>query len=88
LVLLIVLLVVFLRQDCIARPARVIKRSQLRSASTIAIVIKTSSVGCTHSIGIASQCFVGQMMRSDLCPGVPMITWICRPVIISPQTKQ
>jgi hypothetical protein len=54
----------------------------------MAIVIKTSSVGHTHSIGIASQYFVGQTVRSDLFSGVPMMTWICRPVIISPQTKQ
>src|SRR4029077_8510393 len=87
LVVLTVRLLFFL-QDFTAPPARIITRRQLRSASTIAIVIKTLSVGHTHSIGIASQYFVGQMMRIDLFPRVPMITWICRPVIISPQTKQ
>jgi hypothetical protein len=54
----------------------------------MAIVIKTSSVGHTHSIGIASQCFVGQMTRSDLFPSVPVIAWISLPVMISPQTRQ
>jgi hypothetical protein len=71
LVLLIVPLVVLLRQDCIARPARVTRRSQFRSASTIVIVIKTLSVGHTYSIGFALQCFVGQMTRSNLFPRVP-----------------
>jgi len=76
------MLVVFLQQDCIARPARLIRLSQFSSASTIAIVIKTSSVGHTHSIGIASQYFVGQMVRSDLFSRVPIITWISLPVMI------
>jgi hypothetical protein len=71
-----------------ARPARLTKQNQRRSASIIAIFIKTSSVGGTHSIGIASQCFVGQTTRSGISPHTPSIIWISRPVIISPQTRQ
>ena len=90
LVLLIVLLVVFLRfgRDRVARPARMIRQFLRRSASSIAIFIKTSSVGRTQSIGIALHCSVGQMMRSGPFPRLPPITWICRPVIILPQTRQ
>ena len=75
-------------QDWRARPARLTRRSQPRSASTIAIFIKTSSVGRTHSSGSASQCFVGQTTRSGVSPHALSITWISRPVIISPQTRQ
>ncbi|PYX29962.1 MAG: hypothetical protein DMG80_13370 [Acidobacteria bacterium] len=71
-----------------ARPARLTKQNQRRSAFIIAIVIKTSSVGGTHSTGIASQCFVGQTMRSGVWPHASPIIWISRPVIISPQTRQ
>jgi len=88
LVLLIVLLVLFLWKDCMARPARLTKQNQRRSASIIAIVIKTSSVGGTHSMGIASQRSVGQMTRKDAFLSVLSITWISRPVMISPQTRQ
>ena len=86
--LLMVLPFSLLWQDWMARPACLTRRSQPRSASTIAIFIKTSSVGRTHSIGIASQCFVGQTTRSGVWPVPLSITWISRPVIISPQTRQ
>jgi hypothetical protein len=75
-------------QDWMARPARLTRRNQPRSASTIAIFIKTPSVGRTHSSVIASQCFVGQTTRSGVAPRALSITWISRPVIISPQTRQ
>jgi hypothetical protein len=88
LVLLMVLLFFLLWQAWMARPACLTRRSQPRSASTIAIFIKTSSVGRTHSIGIAPQRFVGQTMRSEVSPHALSITWISRPVIISPQTRQ
>jgi hypothetical protein len=71
-----------------ARPACLTSRTQRHSASTIAIFIKTSSVGGTHSIGIEWQCSVGQMRRSGASPSVLSITWISRPVKISPQTRQ
>jgi len=48
----------------------------------IAIFIKTPSVGRTHSIGIALQCSVGEMMRSGPFPPVPSITRISRPLMI------
>jgi hypothetical protein len=88
LVLLTVLRFLRVWQDWMARPARLTRRSQPRSASTIAIFIKTSSVGRTHSSGIASQSFVGQTTRSGVSPHARSITWISRPVIISPQTRQ
>ncbi|TMP95270.1 MAG: DUF3309 family protein [Verrucomicrobia bacterium] len=88
LVPLIVLLVVFFGRDRVAWPARMIRQFLRRSASTIAIFIKTSSVGRTQSIGIALQCSVGQMMRSGPFPRVPPITWISCPVMILLQTRQ
>jgi hypothetical protein len=71
-----------------ARPARAIRRSQRRSASTIAIFIRTSSVGGTHSIGTESQCSVGQMRRGGRPPHRFSIILISRPVMICPQTRQ
>src|SRR6266700_3359278 len=49
---------------------------------------RNSSVGCTQSIGIAVQRSVGQMIRRGPFPGVPVITWISRPVMILPQIWQ
>jgi hypothetical protein len=43
---------------------------------------ENSSVGCTQSIGIALQRFVGQMMRRGPVSRVPPITWISGPVMI------
>lgn len=71
-----------------APPARAIRRSQRRSASTIAIFIRTSSVGGTHSIGTESQCSVGQMRRGGRPPHRFSIILISRPVMICPQTRQ
>jgi hypothetical protein len=88
LVLPMLLTFLLLWQDWMARPACLTRRSQPPSASTIAIFIKTSSVGRTHSIGVASQRFVGQTTRSGVSPRALSITWISRPVIISPQTRQ
>jgi len=85
---LLVVLLALLWSDCMARPARVTSRTQRHSTSTIAIVIKTSSVGGTHSIGIAGQRSVGQMTRSGASPSVLSIARISRPVKISPQTRQ
>jgi hypothetical protein len=49
---------------------------------------ENSSVGSTQSIGIALQRSVGQMMRGGPVSQVPPITWISRPVMILPQTRQ
>jgi len=88
LVLPMLLTFLLLWHDWMARPACLTRRSQPRSTSTIAIFIKTFSVGRTHSIGIASQCFVGQTMRNGDSLHALSITWTSRPVIISPQTRQ
>jgi len=59
----------------------------LRSwAAIISTMAMISSVGSTQSIGIELHRSVGQLSRSG--PSVPPATWICRPVMILPQTKQ
>jgi hypothetical protein len=86
LILLIVLLVASAGLHCSACPHHHAKPIPLGLYHRK--VIKTWSVGHTRSIGTALQFFVGQMTRINLFPRMPITTWICWPVMISPQTRQ
>ena len=61
----------------------------LRSSDVAAFATaRISSVGSTQSIGIELHRSVGQLSRCDPFPRVPPATWICRPIMILPQTRQ
>lgn len=58
------------------------------SVASLSTFVRISFVVSTQSIGIESQPWVGQLSRSGPLPRIPPATWICRPVISLPQTRQ
>src|SRR5207302_8027241 len=70
------------------RLTEVVTAASRSSATILSTLARISSVGSTQSIGIELQRSVGQLSRSGPLPRVPPATWICRPVMILPQTRQ
>jgi hypothetical protein len=58
------------------------------SDAIVSATARISSVGSTQSIGIELHRSDGQFSRCDPFPTVPPCTWICRPRMILPQTRQ
>ncbi len=79
-----------LAASCPALPrlTGVVTTASRSSATILSTFARISSVGSTQSIGIELQPSVGQLSRSGPLPRVPPATWICRPVMILPQTRQ
>ena len=58
------------------------------SAAIFSTLARISSVGSTQSIGMELHLSVGQLSRSGPLPRVPPATWIWRPEMSLPQTRQ
>jgi hypothetical protein len=58
------------------------------SSVSFSTLARISFVGSTQSIGMELHISVGQLSRSGPLSRVPPATWISRPLIIVPQTRQ